>query len=73
MATCDVSKAAALLCVHPRTIFDLIHAGAIPAAKIGRAFVMLEKDIMDYLENQVVRQTAARMRSPQLSGKVARP
>ena len=36
MTTCNVHKAAALLCVHPRTIFDLIHAGAIPAAKIGR-------------------------------------
>ena len=61
-----------MLNVHPNTIFKLIDVGALPAAKIGRAWVFLERDVLAYVENQIVRQTAERMggqpirrRSPQ--------
>lgn len=64
MSTLNIPRAAALLCVHPKTVEDLIHSCALPAAKIGRAYVLLESDVMAYIENQVMRQTAARMKAP---------
>jgi len=42
-------------------MMKLIASGAIPAAKIGRAWVMLEADVMRYIEQQVIHQTAERM------------
>jgi len=62
--TVDLSGAADLLKVHQKTALDLIHAGAIPAAKVGRAYVMLRQDVLHYIENQILAQTAARMRRP---------
>ena len=61
MHTLDILSASKLLCVHPNTIARLIHSGDIPAARIGRAYVMLERDVMDYATNQIVKQTAQRM------------
>lgn len=53
-----------MLKVHPQTALELIQSGAIPAAKIGRAYVMLTKDVLTYIENRIVAQTAERMRTP---------
>lgn len=61
MTTCSVPEAARLLKVHEQTVLDLVHAYKIPAAKIGRAWVMLERDVLEYLELQIQMQTAARM------------
>jgi excisionase family DNA binding protein len=69
--TVNVKGAADLLKVHPKTVEDLIRSCALPAAKVGRAYVVMTKDVMDYLENQIIRQTAQRMReSPKRSRKV---
>lgn len=62
--TTDVEGAANILKVHPKTVLELIASGAIPAAKIGRAYAMMVKDVMDYLEQRIVAQTMDRMRSP---------
>lgn len=59
--TVDIPGAADLLKVHPKTMLDLIGSGAIPAAKVGRAYVMLTKDVLAYIEHAIVRQTASRM------------
>lgn len=77
-STLTTIEAAAMLNVHTNTLAKLIESGELPAAKIGRSYVMLYKDVMQYIENMVVRQTAERMggrpirrgRSPQLVGKV---
>jgi excisionase family DNA binding protein len=61
MQTIDIIAASKLLCVHPNTLAKLIHSGAIPAARIGRAYVMLERDVLDYATAQIVQQTAQRM------------
>ena len=61
MDTLNVTEAASVLKVHPNTVFKLVEAGAIPAAKVGRAYVMLHRDVMAYVENQIIRQTAERM------------
>lgn len=62
-STLSVHEAAELMHVHANTVFKLIEEGAIPAAKIGRAYVMIYKDVMDYVEQMVIRQTAERMGS----------
>ncbi|MDR7295461.1 hypothetical protein J2X16_000782 [Pelomonas aquatica] len=48
--------------IHPKTVVDHINSGALPAAKIGRAYVMLTRDVMALITRQVAEQTAARMR-----------
>lgn len=62
--TCDLQEAADLLKVHPKTVQDLIRDGVLPAAKVGRSWVMMTKDVLAHLENTIVRQTAERMRKP---------
>lgn len=73
MSTLSVPQAAEVLKVHPKTVLDLITAGALPAAKIGRAWVMLERDVMNHIERQIVRQTSERLRSPECRSKVRTP
>lgn len=62
--TLNVIEAAEVLKVHPKTVEGLIREGVIPAAKIGRAWVMLTADVLRYVEDEVTRQTAQRMRTP---------
>ncbi|MFS2204081.1 helix-turn-helix domain-containing protein [Variovorax sp. Varisp36] len=59
--TVDVRGAADLMKVHPKTVLDLIGAGALPAGRVGRAYVLLTRDVMRFIEQQVARQTAERM------------
>lgn len=77
--TLNVKTAAEVLHVHPKTVEGLIHSCALPAAKVGRSYVLLAKDVMAYIENQVCRQTSERMRMvrgpdevPVLNGRGAR-
>ena len=60
MSTLSVAQAAELMKVHKDTLLDMIHAGVIPAAKIGRSYVMLENDVMNYITSQIKTQTAQR-------------
>lgn len=62
MSTVDLNGAAALMKVHPKTVTDHINSGALPAAKIGRSYVMLTKDVMALIERHIAQQTAERMR-----------
>jgi len=64
MSTLSLSAAAERMHIHENTMMKLIASGAIPAAKIGRAWVMLEADVMRYIEQQVIHQTAERMGTP---------
>lgn len=63
-STVDVEQAAELMKVHPKTVKDLISSGALPAAKIGRAYVLMTKDVLNYIEHMIVKQTAERMGTP---------
>ncbi len=63
-STVDVEQAAELMKVHPKTVKDLISSGALPAGKIGRAYVLMTKDVMNYIEHMIVKQTAERMGTP---------
>lgn len=64
--TLDATGLADKLKIHPDTAKDLLARGEIPAAKIGRAWVVRETDVMDYLERQIMEQTGALLagRSP---------
>lgn len=73
--TLNIKTAAEVLQVHPNTVEKMIASCQLPAAKVGRAYVILSKDVMAYIENQVCRQTAERMRgtSPKGARQVTAP
>lgn len=71
MSTLNTTEAAKALKVHENRVLKLIDDGEIPAAKIGRAWVMLERDVLQYLENQILKQTAQRLRKPTKAGRPA--
>lgn len=60
-ATVDIIGAADLMKVHPNTVLDLIRSGALPAARIGRAYVLMTTDVLDYIHQQIINQTAERL------------
>lgn len=62
--TLTLIEAADVLKVHPKTVEDLIRDGVIPAAKIGRSWVMLGTEVLRHVEDEIIRQTAQRMRTP---------
>lgn len=64
MSTCNVPQAAELLKIHENRVLHLIERGDLPAAKIGRAWVMMERDVLAYLERQIAEQTARRLGVP---------
>jgi len=47
--TCNITQAAKMLYCHHSTVRDLIRSGRLPAAKIGRAWVILTSDILELL------------------------
>lgn len=74
--TVNTSGAAEILRVHPKTVEDLIKDGSIPAAKVGRSWVMMTRDVLAYAEKAITEQTAkrlgvARKASPQRVRKIA--
>lgn len=75
--TVGLPGAAELMHVHPKTVQDLIKSGALPAGKIGKAYVLLTKDVLAHVEKNIIEQTAKRMkkpaRLPKAGGKVAAP
>ncbi|MDD2989101.1 MAG: helix-turn-helix domain-containing protein [Zoogloea sp.] len=58
MTTLDLQGAAALMKIHPVTLGRMINDGKIPAARIGRAYVLMERDVLGYVEQQIGSQTA---------------
>lgn len=57
MPTRNVEQAAAMLFTHRNSICELIAQGAIPAAKVGRSYVMKTSDILAFLDAVVAHQT----------------
>ncbi|MBB5463860.1 helix-turn-helix domain-containing protein [Paraburkholderia sp. Cpub6] len=70
LVTVDINGAADMMKVHPKTILDLIRDGVLPAARIGRAYVLLSKDVLDYVQQQITNQTAERLA---IQGRQIRP
>jgi predicted DNA-binding transcriptional regulator AlpA len=56
MDTLNLQQAAALLNIHPVTLQDKARAGEIPgAAKIGRAWVFIRVDLIEYIRSKCPR------------------
>jgi excisionase family DNA binding protein len=47
--TLTLEEAAAVMKTHPDTVSDCIHNRGLPAARIGRAFVLVEEDVIDWI------------------------
>ncbi len=71
--TLDVRGAAALMNIHVKTVLDLINQGVLPAGKVGRAYVLMKKDVLAHIERVILQQTAARMGGEPLRKRTRRP
>lgn len=72
--TMSLEEAAQTLKIHPHTLEKIIRAGGINAGKIGRAYVLMTRDVLAYAEKIIMRDTADRLRakpSPHRHRKVA--
>ncbi|NIE83763.1 helix-turn-helix domain-containing protein [Burkholderia sp. Cy-647] len=61
MRTLDLLECAEFLKIDRTTMLDLVNRGDIQGAKIGRAWVFLEDDVVAYLRAQVQIQTQNRI------------
>jgi excisionase family DNA binding protein len=52
--TLGLSEAAELLKVHPKTLQRLARDGAVPACKVGRAWVFVEQLLLDTLMSKSI-------------------
>lgn len=46
-----VAEVARMMRVSKMTVYRLVHAGDLPAVRVGRSFRVPEKAVHDYLEN----------------------
>lgn len=46
-----VAEVARTMRVSKMTVYRLVHAGELPAARVGRSFRVAESDVHAYLEN----------------------
>jgi excisionase family DNA binding protein len=61
MRTLNITEAADMLKIHENTVMELVGSGAIPGAKIGRAWVFIDDDLLAYVRKEIARQSAARV------------
>ncbi|MDR2836977.1 MAG: helix-turn-helix domain-containing protein [Azonexus sp.] len=61
MKTLDINGCAEFLKINTTTASELAAAGKLPGAKIGRAWVFLLDDLVDYLRTEVRRQQSQRL------------
>lgn len=66
VATLDLDDAADFLKIERTYALKLAGAGVLPGAKIGKAWVFLESDLVQYLHGVVLDQQRARMLDQQL-------
>lgn len=59
--TCTVKEAADILKVHTDTVGKLIANGDLPAGRVGKAYVIMIRDVQRYAERVIMNQTADRL------------
>ncbi|PHV09987.1 multidrug DMT transporter permease [Chitinimonas sp. BJB300] len=67
MQTYSIKEAAKLLRCHPETLRQLTKQGKAPGRKVGRCYVYLEQDLLQYARgeyNPATRQALARKDTP---------
>lgn len=60
MTTLDRLQAAKLLNCSTAHLLRLTRSGSIPGAKVGRGWVFIEQDLLDWLRQQMKPKTAPR-------------
>lgn len=60
MNALNIQEVAAHLKVHPKTAEKMARDGVIPAAKIGRAYVVMMEDLDRFMRDRIREQTKAR-------------
>jgi len=55
METLNLKEAAGLLRIHPVTLQEKAKTGEIPGAKIGKRWVFIQIDLIDYIRSQYAR------------------
>lgn len=61
MKTLNLEETARFLKVHIETVGRLAKTGQLPGAKIGRSWVFLEEDLIEYLREQIQAQQTMRV------------
>src|SRR3954453_4843409 len=52
MPTLDLPQAANLLKLHPTTLRRMAREGTVPAARIGKGWLFVELDLLEYVRSQ---------------------
>jgi len=60
MKTYDINEAADFLKIDRSTALDLASLGTLPGAKVGRAWVFMEDELIAYLRDVTRKQTQVR-------------
>ena len=55
-ATMTLDEAAAFLKTTPETVSAMIHTRGLPAVKVGRAYVLVDDDVVAWLREQYARE-----------------
>ena len=53
MKTLDIDECAEFLKVKSIVVSEMVETGELPGARIGRAWVFLEDDLVDYVRTQI--------------------
>lgn len=54
----SLAEAAALLKAHPDTVSEAIKQRGLPAARVGRSYILIEEDVIAWLRTQYHRPSA---------------
>ena len=65
MNTLDLQAAAAFLHIHPVTLKDKARSGEIPGAKIGKCWVFVDIDLIEYVRSKYSRRVLQSERKEQ--------
>jgi excisionase family DNA binding protein len=60
MKTLDIEQCAAFLRIHKVTAYEMAAKGELPGAKIGRAWVFLEEELINYVKRKAQEQQEER-------------
>lgn len=69
--TVNLVEAGEILKVHPKTVETYIHAELLPAAKPGKCWMMMRRDVVALAERIIIEHTAARLAQTDSQGKGA--
>ena len=58
--TMDLSDVASFLGAKPETVAQLARRGELPGAQIGKGWIFLRENVVEYLRDRIMRDTLAR-------------